>query len=278
MISLVIGSGGTGAYAVEELVSILGATGKSHVVVVIDGDEVEERNLERQAFYPKDIERNKARAVVNRIETNDSQNVSVYAYEDFIYTWLEIIDITKRIWDLHEDQTELMIICGADNNAVRHRIDLATKVIHELDLFDDVITIDSGNEEYTGEVLVTHLKRGVDYLDNQLDYRLARINGDLEDRLTYGDFEMSCDLAAESDPQNIGTNMLAAYIILNGVIQYLTLGKVESKTFNARSGYVEDIEHVSQEEYIEMLENGEVKEKEQEEYRNNKKPVIRLAR
>lgn len=278
MLVLLIGSGGTGAYVAEELVSILGATGKSHVVVVIDGDEVEERNLERQAFYPQDIEKNKARAVVNRIETGDSQNVSVYAYEDFIYTWLEIIDITKRVWELHEDQTELMIICGADNNAVRHRIDLATKTLHELDLFDNVITIDSGNEEYTGEVLITHLKRGVDYLDNQLDYRLARISGELEDRLTFGDFEMSCELAAVSDPQNIGTNMLAAYVILNGVIQYITLGHTESKIFNARSGYVEDIEHISQEEYIVMLENSEVKEKEQQEYKERKKPVIRLTR
>src|SRR5699024_8056864 len=156
MITLQIGAGGTGGYITEELVAVLGATGQEHVLVVIDGDIVEERNLERQAFYKGDINKNKAEALISRIDDKDDPNVTVY-----IKTWREIVAIITRMWELDDTQEEVRIICGADNNAVRHRIDLATKALHELQIFKHVVIVDSGNTEYTGECLVTSLTRDV---------------------------------------------------------------------------------------------------------------------
>lgn len=274
MIVLQVGAGGTGGYVTDELVRVLGATEQEHVLVVIDGDIVEERNLERQAFFKRDINKNKAEALIGRIETRDTQNVQVYGLTDYIKTWTEIVEVVTKMWQLYETQTEVMIICGADNNAVRHRIDLATQTLHEMQLFENVLIVDSGNTEYTGECLITVLDKDVPYQDNQLDYRLARLSGDLDSRLTYGDFEMSCDEASESEPQNIGTNMLAGYAVLTSVIKWLTLGEMESLSFNARSGYVSKIDPVGQTEYISMLTNSPLKESEHQEYLDNKKQLI----
>lgn len=274
MIVLQIGAGGTGGYITEELVRVLGATGQEHALVVIDGDIVEERNLERQAFFKKDINKNKAEALISRVESQDSKNVHVFGLTDYIKTWVDIINVVTKIWNLYEEQTEVMVVCGADNNVVRHRIDLATKKLHELQLFDNVLIVDSGNTEYTGECLVTVLNRDVDFEDNQLDYRLARLSGDFESRLTYGDFELSCEVVSESQPQNIGTNMLAGYAVLTSVIKWLTLGVRESLSFNARSGYVSKIEEVDQTEYLGMLENSSVLEPEQVEYYETKRETI----
>lgn len=274
MIVLQIGAGGTGGYITEELVSILGSTNKEHVLAVIDGDIVEERNLERQAFFQRDVLKNKAEALVNRIETEDTENVHVFGVTDYIETWMEIVEIVTKLWEFYEEQTEVMIVCGADNNAVRHRIDLATKTLHELDIFEHVMIVDSGNTEYTGECLITILEQGVPYLENQLDYRLARLTGELEDRLTYGDFEMACVESSESQPQNIGTNMLAGYTVLTSIIKWLTVREMESLSFNARTGYVTVINEVDQSEYIELLETSPLKDSEYSQYQENKRSVI----
>lgn len=274
MIVLQIGAGGTGGYVTEELVKVLGATEREHVVTVIDGDIVEERNLERQAFFQRDINKNKAEALINRLETQDTENVHVFGLTSYIKTWMEIVEIVTRLWEFYEEQDEVMIICGADNNAVRHRIDLATKTLHELQIFDNILIVDSGNTEYTGECLVTVLNKDTAYGDNVLDYRLARLSGELSSRLTYGDFEMSCEEASESAPQNIGTNMLAGYAVLTSVIKWLTLKLPESLSFNARTGYVTQLEPIDQTEYIDMLENSELKGREYEEYQENKRNSI----
>lgn len=276
MITLQIGAGGTGGYITEELVAVLGATGQEHVLVVIDGDIVEERNLERQAFYKGDINKNKAEALISRIDDKDDPNVTVYGLTDYIKTWMDIVAIITRMWELYDTQEEVMIICGADNNAVRHRIDLATKALHELQIFKHVVIVDSGNTEYTGECLVTSLTRGVAYEDNHLDYRLARLVGGLEDRLTYGDFELSCEVVSESQPQNIGTNMLAGYAVLTSVIKWLTLHEAESLGFNARSGYVSVIEAVNQDEYVGLLETSPIKDREYDEYQLTKDDKLNI--
>lgn len=276
MIVLQIGAGGTGGYVTEELVRVLGATNKEHVLTVIDGDIVEERNLERQAFYKRDINKNKAEALISRLQTEDTENVHVFGLTEYIKTWVDIVAIVTKMWEFYEEQDEVMIICGADNNAVRHRIDLATKALHELKVFNEVLIVDSGNTEYTGECLVTRLNKDTEYEDNILDYRLARLTGELPNRLTYGDFEVSCEVASESAPQNIGTNMLAGYAVLTSVIKWITVGEVESLSFNARSGYVSKIDPVDQMEYVGMLENSELKDTEYQEYQETKRGSIGL--
>ena len=275
MIVLQIGAGGTGGYVTDELVRILGATEQEHVLVVIDGDIVEERNLERQAFFKRDINKNKAESLIKRLPALD--NVHVFGLTDFIKTWKDILEVITKMMGLYDDQEEVMIICGADNNAVRHRIDMATQALHQLEIFKYVTIIDSGNTEYTGECLVTVLDQDKPYEENQLDYRLARLTGALEDRITYGDFEMSCEEASESEPQNIGTNMLAGYAVLTSVIKWLTLKEAESLSFNARSGYVTEINPVDQTEYIELLNNSPLREEEAQQYIENKRETLEFV-
>jgi hypothetical protein len=60
----VIGCGGVGSWLVPKLTRLLGSTRRSEVTL-IDGDTLEERNLDRQLFGPDDIGRNKAEALAD---------------------------------------------------------------------------------------------------------------------------------------------------------------------------------------------------------------------
>ena len=62
----IIGCGGTGSNYIKELARYL-ATNRNYMinadVILIDGDTVEEKNLERQSFTPEDLLMNKADAM-----------------------------------------------------------------------------------------------------------------------------------------------------------------------------------------------------------------------
>lgn len=58
----IIGAGGGGSWLVPAMAMLVG---KKHIIVV-DGDTLEERNLDRQLFTEKDIGRNKAEALAER--------------------------------------------------------------------------------------------------------------------------------------------------------------------------------------------------------------------
>jgi molybdopterin/thiamine biosynthesis adenylyltransferase len=64
----VVGCGGTGGYVVRDLARYLATLpyAKHIIMVLIDGDEVEQRNLIRQNFITKDIGKNKAEVLAQR--------------------------------------------------------------------------------------------------------------------------------------------------------------------------------------------------------------------
>ena len=73
----IIGCGGTGSNYIKELARYL-ATNRNYMinadVILIDGDTVEEKNLERQSFTPEDLLMNKAEAMA--LAVSDMYNPS----------------------------------------------------------------------------------------------------------------------------------------------------------------------------------------------------------
>ncbi|WP_172792972.1 ThiF family adenylyltransferase, partial [Bacillus amyloliquefaciens] len=60
ILTVIVGAGGTGSYAINNLLNLYRVRAKErHRVMLIDGDVVEEKNLLRQGFLRKDLNKGK---------------------------------------------------------------------------------------------------------------------------------------------------------------------------------------------------------------------------
>ena len=152
-----LGAGGTGGHIASHLYRLLYALERPVRYIICDGDVVEEKNPVRQNFTPADLGENKARVLAERYST-------VFGMEtEYIPDFIEDEDRLKKLlipkrWYVStrnaKDITEMIILLGAvDNNKSRqlcHRVFSQAK---------ELIYIDSGNGEYTGQV-VCGVRRG----------------------------------------------------------------------------------------------------------------------
>ena len=77
---IVVGSGGTGTYLLKELSRYLqGGLGNITAFTIIDGDTVEDKNLERQSFAEDDIGFNKAAVMADVLSSAFSVPWTSYA-------------------------------------------------------------------------------------------------------------------------------------------------------------------------------------------------------
>ena len=153
-----LGAGGTGGHIAPHLYRLLYALGQRECrFLIVDGDLVEKKNLVRQNFIEADLGENKARVLAERYS-------SVFGLEtEYIPSYIECEEelkklVTPCIWKTgryysagkwHDKTlTELVILIGAvDNNKSRS---LCHRVFYQM---KDLVYIDSGNGEYTGQVV-----------------------------------------------------------------------------------------------------------------------------
>lgn len=218
---VVIGCGGTGSHYIKELGRLLygkGGTGNHLRLVLVDGDVVEEKNLVRQNFAPIDQGKNKARVLAERY-------ASVFGMEtEYVPSFVEDLDtlmelITPKDWELEPDSfkktPEMVILLGAvDNNKSRqlcHKAFCQSK---------DLIYIDSGNGEFSGQVVCGVRKNGRTVF--------KPVGGVMPELLRDTDkfpTELSCAEAAQSDPQSMAANITAAIAVVDMVYNILTHGE-----------------------------------------------------
>jgi molybdopterin/thiamine biosynthesis adenylyltransferase len=142
---ILIGAGGTGSYVLPSLLRLLVQYNyrKSHAelldkVEIVDGDNVERKNLYRQHLSVNDVEKNKADLMAIRyIKHFESLKISSYPF------YVEDVD---ELVDLLEENC-IIISCG-DNDYLRRIIYGAFKK------FSNITWIDSGNEEFSGQVIL----------------------------------------------------------------------------------------------------------------------------
>ena len=133
---IVIGTGGTASHLIHALVLYAQSQGE-HMLHLWDRDEVEEKNLERQLFYPFEVGHRKAQVLADRYP-------DVKAHIDYVGA--------DNIKDVIKDG-DTVLIC-ADNMAVRRVINDHCKTL------DNVILINGGNEKHTGSAQVYARKDG----------------------------------------------------------------------------------------------------------------------
>lgn len=213
---IVVGTGGTGTTFLRDIGRYinnkkLSAIGGCPIVKVslIDGDIVEDKNLERQIFYKRQVGMNKAVAMEQMLHRS-YPSVPMQAYGDYL-TDLEQIE---KIVSTEANAVPLIIGC-VDNHACRILLEEYFSKV------SDCIYFDSGNEYCTGEVVMA-FKIGNKVLSPVKSVWFPDIKeGDLRPVT-----EISCSELNAVDPQHPLVNIMAGGI-LNAAVVNLCEGRAK---------------------------------------------------
>lgn len=243
---IVIGCGGTGGYLVRDLARQIAIANdqtfktNKHRLLLIDGDVVEEKNIARQNFIRQDIGKNKAQVLAERYSAAYGLTINyIDSYIKDAKHYEEILDDqmfhTVTIGCVDNNKTRAMIAEALYNRGSRGNSEVSWKDLGRNRSTVD-IWIDSGNEEYSGQVVMGsispypaltednlgRLKRCVYYnSDNEpIGYvfktpLVTQIYPEILEAEDKHPDEESCAERAVSAPQNIATNIMAASIIFS---------------------------------------------------------------
>lgn len=228
---VMLGAGGTGGHIAPHLYRLLYALNRPVRFIICDGDVVEQKNLVRQNFIPADLGENKAKVLAERYST-------VFGMEtEYVPSFIETEERLKELltpedWKIEGASrikfvTEQVILIGAvDNNKSRqlcHRVFLQAK---------ELIYIDSGNGEFTGQV-VCGVRRGF----KTYYPPIGLVYPDVLEVTDKFPTELSCAEASVSAPQSMAANITAATMVVDMIYNILTLGDstVRYSTFSTKN-------------------------------------------
>jgi len=205
LVFLVVGAGGTGGYLIRDLAKLIGAMNHKyethHRMLLVDKDKVEPKNCSRQNFLSVDVGRNKAEVLARRYSA--AFNLDIGYMSDYL-------DDKTKLYDLVDPGSHVILIGCVDNNATRHLLHQLYRRETDIDAY-----IDSGNELSAGQVICS-LKQAYTRMGKPVSLNVKDIveEFDLSNDNRHPD-DLSCAEHAESAPQDITANIMAANIILN---------------------------------------------------------------
>ena len=236
---VMLGAGGTGAHIAPHLYRLLYALERPVKFIICDGDKVEPKNLVRQNFTQADLGENKARVIAERyseafgLETSyvpsfieSAERLEELVKPEVIYTGRYVHNGEGGLL-VRETVPELVILIGAvDNNRSR-------KLCHEVFLqARDLIYIDSGNGEYTGQIVCGVRRAGKTFYKS-----VGMLYPEVNDPEDLFPTEVSCAEASVSAPQTIVANLMGATAVVTMIYNILVMGDntVQQTTFSTRS-------------------------------------------
>lgn len=225
---IIIGAGGNGGYLIPNLLRQISLQNRflkienkpGHTITIIDADSVEDKNLTRQNFLPRDVGHNKAEVMANRYGMAFGLEVNYIP---------EYLDGAKMLKEIIGGSGNIPIVVGAvDNNKTR-------AIVYEV--FKEkkgMFWLDAGNEEWAGQVVVGYnAGKAVDKSNKEPHLfnlpSVADIYPEILEATDKLPHELSCAERAVSNPQNIQTNQNAANLMMNFANTILTA--------DARNGY-----------------------------------------
>lgn len=200
---IIVGAGGTGGNFIKEFGRYLySANIRQHVeIIIIDGDQVEKRNLVRQPFLEQDIGKNKAEVMAEIL----SEVYGITCSYDPNY-----IEHLSQIVQYEEQDKVLMIVSAVDNHHCR-------KLLHQYFMTaESCFLFDSANEYSCGEVVV-----GARLMNQTLHPDRMHYFPEIMQEETISKGEESCLEKNISSPQHLVTNLWACNILLKAVIEVL---------------------------------------------------------
>jgi len=224
---VMLGAGGTGGHIAPHLYRLLHALDRPVRVIIADGDIVEQKNLIRQNFIQADLGRNKAQVLAERYAS---------AFGLAIEYIPEFVEDEKRLMALITPETayntqrrqyepvHVILIGAVDNNRSRQLCHAVFKKAN------DLIYIDSGNGEYTGQVVCGIRRAGRTYYKP-----IGDMYPDVLELTDKFPTQLSCAEASVSAPQSIVANIMAATIVVSYIYNILVCGEinVRSATFSS---------------------------------------------
>ncbi|MDR1130862.1 MAG: ThiF family adenylyltransferase [Oscillospiraceae bacterium] len=235
---IMLGAGGTGSYIAMHLYRLSHCLDRPVRIIIADGDSVEQKNLIRQHFTAADLGLNKARVLAERYASAFSMEA------EYIPIFIEDKARLRQLIQPEQVYMKLegggslrlpemvVLISAVDNNKSRR---LCNEAFYEE---KDLIYIDSGNSEYSGQV-VCGIRRNGRTLYKPVGYVYPDI---LEDADKFQS-ELSCAEASVSAPQTITANMTAATLVVSLLYNILVLGdnKVKMAAFSTRTVNVRSV-------------------------------------
>lgn len=221
---VMLGAGGTGGHIAPHLYRLLHALNRPVEVIIADGDIVEEKNLVRQNFISCDLGRNKAQVLAERYAS--AFGMEIQYIPDFVETEKKLVALLKPRFSYATPETLTILIGAVDNNKSRQ---LCHKVFNKS---DNLIYIDSGNGEFTGQVVCGIRRKGKTYYKP-----IGEVYPDILEDTDKFPTELSCAEASVSAPQSIAANIMAATAVVSYIYNILVLGNIEVKkvTFSTKS-------------------------------------------
>ncbi len=227
---IMLGAGGTGGHVAPHLYRLLHTLERPVKIIIADGDIVEQKNLVRQNFISSDLGKNKAQVLAERYATAfGMETLYVPEFIESIDKLTELIqpEIYQPSPYSYQRLEGLSILIGAvDNNKSR-------KLCHQVfTQTDNLIYIDSGNGEFTGQVICGIRRKGRTYYKP-----IGDTYPDILDDTDKFPTELSCAEAAVSAPQSIVANIMAATAIISYLYNILILGNIETRsvTFSTKT-------------------------------------------
>lgn len=227
---IMLGAGGTGGHAAPHLYRLLHTLERPVKIIIADGDIVEQKNLVRQNFISADLGRNKAQVLAERYAS--AFGMEVQYIPEFIENEDRLAELIKPdmyspgAYSCQHLEGHSILIGAVDNNRSRQ---LCHQVFQKT---DNLIYIDSGNGEFTGQVVCGIRRKGKTYYKP-----IGETYPDVLDDTDKFPTQLSCAEAALSAPQSIAANIMAATAVVSYLYNILVLGRIEvrSVTFSTKS-------------------------------------------
>jgi PRTRC genetic system ThiF family protein len=253
---MVVGAGGTGGYLVRDLARFIYALrekgdARQFSLSLIDGDEVEAKNVLRQNFISRDIGKKKSDILAKRYAGTfgiEIQSVSEMADSN-------LLSLLHKNQDVRGQMIQNIVVGCVDNHNARRAMKQYS------DNKRNVYWIDSGNETKSGQAVIGYgrFRNGGGYgsrrayntpqrntvfsLPNVVDL-YPEIGDESQDVVE--ETKVSCAEASIVDTQNIFVNMTAAGHVLSYIRQVvmgepITINAIE---FNIKG--VTNVKHITE--------------------------------
>lgn len=217
---IIIGVGGTGSHLISFLSQLIGNNKvfkAKHSIVLVDGDEVEAKNLRTQKFLQSDVGKIKSEVLSDRYSTVFGLDISYV--DEYINSEKDVLKLFDRSYD-----TVNIVVSCVDNNKARRFIDSAFNNA-EIKNYNrrGTIYIDTGNssgsEELTGQTVVAYRNSEKIVLPSASTYfpQMLIEEEDEEEPVA------SCGEVMLENIQNLGANITSAitvFNILNNIIGF----------------------------------------------------------
>ncbi|MES9681657.1 ThiF family adenylyltransferase [Gottfriedia acidiceleris] len=218
-----VGCGGNGGYITQRLSKLISSLTKNsdHTTfdyTLVDLDKVEEKNLQRQPFLPKDLDKNKAKVLSERYGMS-YQNPLFYR-EEYVESVEELFDCFRSHQDTYiPDPSRVIfrVLIGAvDNHASRkimHEYFMKDSSLIYIDCGVDGVLLEGTDEEKKRSGYAGHCVVGLHHNKTMLS-PVAEVYPDiLEDKESLLPSQ-SCGQNIVSQPQRMQTNEMAALITM----------------------------------------------------------------